>query len=170
MNLILFLHNIRSAHNVGSIIRSAEGFGVSQIIYSGWTPVPENACPEALPHVTEKVTAQISKTALGAEKLVPGFWTRDIDMGLVELRAEGWKIVGLENNIKDERLHALPEFRELGLGDRVALVLGEETRGIPEELHDLIDVFLEIPMKGKKESYNVSVAAGIALYELLGRE
>ena len=79
-------------------------------------------------------------------------------------KKSGWQIVGLENNIKDKRLQKLGDAK---LEDRVVLVLGEEVHGISPELFDVFDLFIEIPMKGKKESFNVSVAAGIALYGIM---
>ena len=155
MELILALHNIRSTYNVGAILRTAEGFGVKSAIFSGYTPTPLPAS-KALPHIAEKETAAIHKTALGAEAMVPSEWSK------------GYMIIGLENNLKDARLHNLNDPK-LKLSDKAVLLLGEEVHGIPAELLPLIDLFLEIPMKGKKESFNVSVATGIALYELLAR-
>jgi len=169
---IVVIHNIRSILNVGSILRTCEGFGVSKVIYSGYTPTPNS--PVSLPHVKEKINAAIHKTALGAEELVESEYTDDIKKTLQELKSQHYKILGLENNLKDKRLHKLNEpflNTELGkasiLTNKNVLILGEEVAGIPKELYDQIDVFLEIPMVGKKESFNVSVATGIALYKLL---
>lgn len=175
MELILILHNIRSAYNVGAILRTAEGLGVERVILSGYTPVTKYtdgldgmSGERFLPHLLEKSTAAIAKTALGAEKLIPTEYRKNIIGRIIELREQRWKIVGLENNITDGRLHLLGS-EELDLGERVVLVLGEEVHGIPEELYHQMNIFLEIPMRGQKESFNVSVAAGIAMWELLGR-
>ncbi len=167
MELILALHNIRSTYNVGAILRTAEGFGVKSAIFSGYTPTPLPAS-KALPHIAEKETAAIHKTALGAEQMVPSKWSEDIASTLNDFKAKGYAIIGLENNLKDERLHSLND-KNLQLPEKAILLLGEEIHGIPAELLPLVDLFLEIPMKGQKESFNVSVATGIALYELLAR-
>ena len=163
MELIVALHNIRSCYNVGAILRTAEGFGVSRVILSGYTPrVHDN---KLLPHLREKLDREIHKTALGAEEMLDIYACDDILSELANLRSDGWKIVGLENNIFDDRLVQLgsPEIK-VKLSDKVVLVLGEEVNGIENALYDIIDLFVEIPMKGKKESFNVSVAAGIAMY------
>lgn len=159
--LVLALHNIRSCYNVGAILRTAEGFGVSEVILSGYTPRVHDR--NLLPHLREKLDKEIHKTALGAEDLLKIYSSGDIITEVEKYRNRGFQIVGLENNITDKRLINLKdaEFKE-----KVVLILGEEVHGIPEELYDLIDTFVEIPMKGKKESFNVSVAAGIALYAL----
>ena len=92
----------------------------------------------------------------------------DIFSLLRKYRDEGWQIVGLENNISKKKICELNDPK-LGksLKDKIVLVLGEEVSGINPELYDLIDLFVEIPMKGKKESFNVSVAAGIAMYGIM---
>ncbi len=151
---------------MGAILRSCEGFGVSKVVLSGVTPrVHDNSL---LPHLREKLDKQIHKTALGAEDMLDIYASDDIFSTISEYKSKGWKIVGLENNIQDERLISLGD-KNLNekLGDKVVLVLGEEVHGIDQKLYDLIDIFVEIPMKGKKESFNVSVAAGIALYALI---
>lgn len=172
MKTIVVVHNIRSLYNVGSILRTAEGFGVQKVIFSGYTPCVDN--PTYLPHVREKIKDAIHKTALGAEDMVETEYTNSLTDVLEELKKDKYKIVGLENNIHDRRLKKLnsPELqsnlgRAATFGNKTVLVLGEEVSGIPEDLYDLIDVFLEIPMKGRKESFNVSVATGITLYKLL---
>ena len=164
MKLILVLDNIRSCYNVGAILRSAEGFSVSRVILSGYTPRVHD--PELLPHLRDKLDREIHKTALGAEDMLDIYSCGDIKTELVKLKSEGWQIVGLENNI-DKKTYLLGSKElEEKLSDRVVLVLGEEVKGIDYSLHDIIDLFVEIPMRGQKESFNVSVAAGIALYGL----
>ncbi len=165
MNLVLILDNIRSTYNVGAILRSAEGFGVSRVILSGYTPrVHDNTL---LPHLRAKLDKEIHKSALGAEDMLDIYSSSDIISDLKKYHEDGFIIVGLENNINDGRLFTLdnPEFKSK-LHDNVVLILGEEVHGIDYSLYDLIDCFAEIPMRGQKESFNVSVAAGIALYEL----
>lgn len=156
--IIVIAHNIRSTHNVGAIFRTCEGFGVKQIILSGYTPYPKIINDPRLPHIANKLTGQIHKTALGAEAMVP-FLHQDTP-DLAALKRAGFRIVGLE---QDERSVALPLYRP---PQKVALLLGEEVHGIDAELRRQCDELLEIPMKGQKESFNVSVAAGIALYAL----
>ena len=166
MKIVVVLDNIRSTYNVGAILRSCEGFGVSKVVLSGVTPrVHDNSL---LPHLREKLDKQIHKTALGAEDMLDIYASDDIFSTISEYKSKGWKIVGLENNIQDERLISLGD-KNLNekLGDKVVLVLGEEVHGIDQKLYDLIDIFVEIPMHGKKESFNVSVAAGVALYGIL---
>lgn len=154
----LILHNIRSTHNVGSIFRSAEGFGVTNIILSGYTPYPTYPGDTRLPHLAEKITKQIHKTALGAETMVPFVSWSEPDFAA--LRRDGYVIAGLE---QDERSIMLQAYQ---VPDKLVLLLGEEVAGISANLRSECDVLLEIPMQGHKESFNVSVAAGIALYQL----
>lgn len=168
VRMILVLDNIRSTYNVGAILRTAEGFGVEKVILSGYTPRVHDA--DLLPHLRAKLDKEIHKTALGAEDMLDVYSCGDITNELKSLKKQGWIIVGLENNIDKPNLVKLnsPEVREK-LSDRVVLVLGEEVNGIDYSLYDIIDLFVEIPMRGQKESFNVSVAAGIAMYGILGR-
>ncbi len=172
MKIYLVLDNIRSTYNVGAILRTAEGFGVARVYFSGVTPRYDDG--RVLPHLREKLNKQIEKTALGAEKMVDIYSSDDIKSDLIRLREEeGARILGLENNIRDERLLQInsAKFAELRTalektGRPVVLILGEEVHGISNSLYDIIDNFLEIPMRGRKESFNVSVASGIALFAL----
>ena len=165
MNLVLILDNIRSTYNVGAILRSAEGFGVSRVILSGYTPRVHD--DTLLPHLRAKLDKEIHKSALGAEDMLDIYSSGDILSDLKKYHDDGFVIVGLENNINDSRLFNIGsnEFKAK-LSENVVLILGEEVHGIDNSLYDLIDVFAEIPMKGQKESFKVSVAAGIALFAL----
>ncbi len=166
MELILVLDNIRSTYNVGAILRTAEGLGISRVILSGYTPRVNDA--NLLPHLREKLNHEIHKTALGAEKMLDIYASDDIISDLKNLKKEGWRIVGLENNIENRELIKLNDKGlKTKITDKVVLILGEEVNGIDYSLYDIIDLFLEIPMKGKKESFNVSVAAGIAMYAIM---
>ena len=156
--IIVIAHNIRSTHNVGSIFRTCEGFGVTKLILSGYTPYPIVENDSRLPHIANKLTAQIHKTALDAEVMVPFEYQARPELS--SLRAQGFTIVGLE---QDERSIMLPGYKA---PEKVVLLLGEEVEGITGDLRDECDDLIEIPMKGNKESFNVSVAAGIALYAL----
>lgn len=168
MEMIVVLDNIRSTYNVGAILRTAEGFGVDKVVLSGYTPRVHDA--NLLPHLRDKLDREIHKTALGAEDLVKIYASDDIISDLSKWREQGWQIIGLENNIEKVPILALndPKLKE-NLTDKVVLILGEEVNGINYSIYDIIDLFVEIPMKGKKESFNVSVAAGIALYGLLNQ-
>ena len=166
MELIVVLHNIRSCYNVGAILRTCEGFGVKQVILSGYTPRVHDE--KLLPHLREKLDKEIHKTALGAEDMCAIYSCDDILSKLNNLHEQGWQIVGLENNISDVPLYELGSTEcKQALSSKVALVLGEEVKGIDYLLYDIIDLFVEIPMQGKKESFNVSVAAGIAMYGIM---
>lgn len=156
--IIVIAHNIRSTHNVGAIFRTSEGFGVSKIILSGYTPYPTLQKDSRLPHIALKLSSQIQKTALGAEKIVPFEYQEKPDFK--QLRSDGFRIVGLE---QDASSIMLPEYKP---SQKIALLLGEEVEGITAELRKECDDLIEIPMEGQKESFNVSVATGIALYGL----
>lgn len=154
--LVIIAHNIRSIHNVGSIFRTAEGFGVKKIYLSGYTPSPNSG----LPHVRAKIATALHKTALGTEELVPYENTLAAKVFFDKLRDDGYKIVGLE---QDKRATMLPNYKPPA---KIALLIGEEVHGIDPELRGLCDDLIEIPMRGQKESFNVAVATGVALYEL----
>jgi tRNA G18 (ribose-2'-O)-methylase SpoU len=156
--IIVIAHNIRSTHNVGSIFRTCEGFGVVQLILSGYTPYPTIEKDSRLPHIRDKLSTQIHKTALDAENLVPFVYQEMPD--ITRLRADGYTIVGLEQDMR-----SIPLSSYIPSG-KIALWLGEEVEGLTADQRDLCDVIIEIPMHGQKESFNVSVAAGIALYGL----
>lgn len=167
--IYLALHNIRSTYNVGAILRTAEGMGVSRVIFSGYTPRPHD--PKLLPYLREKVDHQIAKSALGAEDMVENYACDDIISELLRLRKEeNFRLVGLENNLADCRVLQMKtaNFAELkpALGKKLVLILGEEVSGIENSLREIMDLFLEIPMYGHKESFNVSVATGMALLGL----
>ena len=155
--ITLLLHNIRSTHNVGSIFRTAEGFGVSNIVLTGYTPYPTYTGDSRLPHLALKIDKQINKTALGATASVPFEYHDNL---LTWLYNNTLPLVALE---QAETSHNLADFNA---PDEFVLVLGEEVEGIPPELLERCGSIVEIPMKGKKESFNVSVAAGIAMYAL----
>jgi 23S rRNA (guanosine2251-2'-O)-methyltransferase len=160
MEIVVILHNIRSTHNVGSILRTADGFGVSRAYFTGYTPYPAQQDDTRLPHIRNKLTEQIHKTALGAEVLIPSEYRTDIGQLLDQIKSEGYQLVALEQSKDSIMLNDFEPER------KIALLLGEETKGIPHDLLQLCDTSVEIPMFGKKESFNVSVATGIALYAL----
>jgi len=160
MQVIVIAHNIRSTHNIGAILRTADGFGVQKVFCTGYTPYPEQTIDSRLPHIRQKITAQIHKTALGAEKSVNCEHSENIIEVINQLKNDGFKIIALEQNSKSILLPNLEPPQ------KSVLLLGEEVHGITNDLIELCDIITEIPMQGKKESFNVSVASGIALYEM----
>lgn len=153
-------HNIRSTHNIGSIFRTCDGFGVEHLYLSGYSPYPAIDQDTRLPHIAEKMTNDITKTALGAEKTVPFTYSPHVEVTIDAFKAHGYKIVGLE---QDESAIQLPDFKS---PEKILLLLGEEVEGLTPDLRKRCDYLIEIPMRGQKESFNVSVATGIALYAL----
>lgn len=145
--MIIILDNIRSAYNVGSIIRSAEAFGVKEIFFCGITPDPNNP--------------KVKKTSLGAEKYIKTCCEPDIISVIENLRKTGYKIFGLEtdpDSISINKLKKVPP--------KLVVVLGNEISGISDSVLELCHKVISIPMDGKKESLNVSIAASIALFAL----
>jgi tRNA G18 (ribose-2'-O)-methylase SpoU len=146
----VIVHNIRSLHNTGSVFRTADAFGVTKIYLTGYTGRPDE-------HLNGP---KIAKVALGAEKFVPWEYKPSAVRLIKDLRLKKVHIVGLENNFRTKNIHKFkPKFP-------LALILGEEVKGIGKELIKLCDDVVEIPMRGQKESLNVSVAFGIAAYEI----
>ena len=156
--IVLIAHNIRSTHNVGALFRTAEGFGIGHIYCSGYTPYPTFDGDTRLPHISQKLTRQIHKTALGAELLVP-FSYHEIPP-IKELKRNNFKMVGLEQHTNSISISSYKSPK------KIALLIGEEVNGIADDLLSLCETIIEIPMLGQKESFNVSVAAGIAMYHL----
>lgn len=161
-SITLIAHNIRSSHNVGSIFRTAEGLGVHKLILSGYTPYPAIEVDTRLPHITDKLHAQIQKTALGAESLVPFEHHDSLDSWLHENAASSNPLPVYALEQASDSI----DIQDFIPPDSLALLLGEEVMGIEARYLDRCDDALEIPMLGRKESYNVSVACGIALYAL----
>lgn len=148
----LLLHNIRSTHNVGAIFRTADATGVSKIYLSGYTPAPIDRFGRA--------RKDISKASLGAEKTVAWESVSDIKDLIRKLKKEKVKIIGLE---QDKRSI---DYRKIKTAQNNLIILGNEVDGIEKGILDLCDEIIEIPMKGQKESLNVSVATGVVLYSL----
>lgn len=158
--ICLIIHDIRSTHNVGSLLRTAEGLGVSRVYFTGYTPYPKTLVDERLPHISKKLTSQIHKTALGAEDLVQWQVHDDILQLIGELKTAGYRIVGLEQSARASRL---PDYHS---PSKIVLLIGREVEGLALDLQNICDDLIEIPMYGQKESFNVVQAAAIALYTL----
>jgi len=159
MKIVLVVHDIRSCHNVGSLLRTAEGLGVEHVYLTGYTPYPVAPRDGRLPHLSTKIDGQIHKTALGAEDSVVWSQHDEVRDVLDSLRADGFKLLALEQT--SDSL-PLPQFRSDA--SRLALLLGREVEGIDPTLLKDVDAALEIPMFGRKESFNVVQAAAMALY------
>ena len=175
-DILLILHDIRSAHNVGAIFRTADAFAIKKIYLTGYTPEPHD--------IFGKLRKDFAKTALGAEKFIKWEKIKNIGVLIKNLKKEpaspaGRKIfiASLEqsqNSVPLNRFAAMkPHPNPLLRKERgkeiitsLALILGNEVNGIPKSVLFKSDAVLEIPMLGRKESLNVSVAAGIALYAL----
>lgn len=160
MKLVLIAHDIRSTHNVGSLLRTAEGLGVNKVYFTGYTPYPRSVNDGRLPHLADKMTRQITKTALGAEQMVEWEHQPDVKKLMSDLKKREFTICALEQG---QGSIALSEFKP---NSDVALLLGREVEGVDSEFLKLCDLYLEIPMFGKKESFNVVQAAAMALYQI----
>jgi len=146
----VLLDNIRSMHNVGSVLRSADAFKVEKVYLCGITPSP--------PH------REIRKTAIGAEESVSWEVHKDALELARELKSQGFTLLALEQTDKSI---SLPNFSAELARSKYVLILGHEVEGVNQALIDLCDAALEIPQFGTKHSLNVSVATGIALYQLV---
>ncbi len=160
VDLDLIIHNVRSAYNVGSILRSAEGLGVKKVYLTGYTPHLEYKNDTRLPHIVSRVSARISKTSLGAEKNINWQYFSDINDCLASLRERGFLIVALEQTPQAINIGDFKSSQD------IALVVGNETAGLDPKTLEQVDRHIQIPMAGSKESFNVSVAAAIAIYHL----
>jgi len=157
--IVLLAHNLRSCHNVGSLLRTAEGLGVAKVYLSGYTPYPAGQPGDTrLPHEALKLTKQIHKTALDAENQVAWEHVDGIEEVIRRLRANGFTIMAVEQMSGST---ALPDF---AAPQKIALLMGREVEGVEPEVLELCDGALEIPMYGRKESFNVVQAAAMALY------
>ena len=144
--IYLIVENIRSMHNVGAFFRTADAFQIDKIFLCGYTAVPPRQ--------------EITKVALGAEETVVWEQRKDVGRLIRKLKSNGVQVVGLELTEGAADLQTFkPAFP-------VALIVGNEVEGIKPATLRLVDKIVKIPMRGSKESLNVSVAAGIALYAL----
>lgn len=158
--IVVIAHNIRSTHNVGSLLRTAEGLGVQKVYLTGYTPYPKSTHDVRLPHIAAKIEKQIDKTALGAQHTLVWDYCRDIVKLITKLKKSGYQLTALE-----QAPHAI-KLQRYKPPQKIALLLGREVEGIEPELLKQSDVVLEIPMQGHKESFNVVQAAAMALYHL----
>jgi 23S rRNA (guanosine2251-2'-O)-methyltransferase len=150
------LHNVRSAHNVGSIFRTADCFGFSKVWLCGITPAPIDRFGRPV--------SKIAKVALGAEKSLAWQQAHSTARLIDTLKQQGFTCIALEQS---KRAQSLAHFKtSKKLREHMVLVLGPERTGLPPTLLRKCSDILEIPLYGTKESLNVSVAFGIAAYSL----
>lgn len=154
------VHDVRSAHNVGSLLRTADGLGLDAVYMTGFTPYPESPDDDRPPHIRKKMSDAIAKTALGAEKTIRWQHYRDIQECLEELTAAGFSIAALEQTPKAKNIS---DYKPKG---DIALIAGNEVKGLDSKSLSLVKNQLYLPMLGSKESFNVAIAAAIALYHL----
>lgn len=150
MKIYVILHNIRSAHNVGSVFRTSDGAGVSKIFLTGYTPSPIDRFG--------REQKEILKTSLGATNTVPYEIVEDIHELISRLKREHITLVAVE-----QTEHAI-EYKTFSPQGDVAFIFGNEVTGVETEVLEQSDVHIQIPMNGAKESLNVSVCVGIILF------
>jgi tRNA G18 (ribose-2'-O)-methylase SpoU len=153
----IFLDNIRSTHNVGSIFRTAETIGISRVYCVGTTPTPIDRFG--------RKRADIAKVSLGGEDSVPWEYIPQAKsiLRLKELKKEGFQIISVE---QDDRS---VDYKKVKVKNKAVIIFGNEVGGVSKEILKLSHVVAEIPLRGKKESLNVSVSAGVALFRLLDK-
>ncbi len=157
---ILLLPDIRSALNVGAIFRTADAIGIDKMYLIGTTSCPNDKFG--------RIQKDIAKSALGAEQYVSWEYKKSLLALISKLRRDGFTIIALEQDEKSVDYRKVKNtFKNKKLPDKVAIVLGQETIGLDKKVISLCDIIAEIPMHGKKESLNVSVATGVLLFELL---
>jgi 23S rRNA (guanosine2251-2'-O)-methyltransferase len=142
------------------MLRTAEGFGVNEIVMTGYTPYPESKNDPRLPHHRQKTALQIHKTALGAEYFLNWQHISDINDCLNKLSGDGYLLVALEQSPDATSLDKFHPTQNL------ALIVGNEITGLDDMVLRRVDQKVQIPMSGRKESFNVAIAAGVALYHL----
>jgi len=147
--LELIAHNLRSRENVGSLFRTCDSLGVAKLWLTGYTPAPPDN--------------KISKVALGAEQSVPFETATDVQSVIEKLKGQGYAVYALELTAKTV------ELSDFNPPSKLALVLGTETTGVAPSVLDQCEGAIQITQRGKKESLNVAVAAGIAAWAILAK-
>lgn len=153
MSLVLILHNIRSVYNVGAIFRTSDAAGVAKIYLTGYTPTPLDRFG--------RERKDVAKASLGAEKSVPWEQHSSISYTIAQLRDDGYETIALE------QAESSVDYKTFKPKEKTALIIGEERFGIAQDILNQCDQIIEIPMRGSKESLNVAVATGIALFRIL---
>ena len=155
MKSILILDNIRSAENVGSLFRTADAVGIEHIYLVGITPSPIDRFG--------RPCSKIAKTALGAEQRIAWSAHSNATTLVQALQKEGWYCVAIEQSPQSV------DYKTIGEHDAIACIVGNEVAGITPDVLDVVDAIAEIPMAGTKESLNVAVAGGVALFRILNK-
>jgi len=151
---ILILHDIRSVINVGAMFRTADAIGISKIYLTGYTPGPVDRFG--------RKRKDFAKAALGAEETVLWEQIKNLSIILNKLKKENFLIIGIEQDKNSI------DYKKIKRQKKNVFIMGTEVSGLPKNILEKCDVIAEIPMKGKKESLNVSVACGVALFRILG--
>ena len=159
-DIIVIAHNLRSCNNVGSILRTAEGLGVKTVYLTGYTPYPSEKNDIRLPYIREKLDKKIIKTSLGAERLVKWQHDENIFNVINHLKKNNYEILALEQN---ENSIELQDFKAK---NKVTFILGREVEGIENDVLEIVDQIISIPMLGKKESFNVAQAMAMMTFKL----
>ena len=149
----IVIDNLRSNHNVGSIFRTADALGVSKIYLCGTTPTPLDKYGRPV--------GEIAKTALGAEKSISWEYAKTTAGAIKKLKKSGVEIIAIEQSENSV------DYKKIKSKGDVAFVLGNEVDGVSKNVLKLCDIVAEIPMKGGKESLNVAVAGGVAMFRIL---
>lgn len=152
--VFVLLHDIRSVHNVGSMWRTANASGVNKIFLSGYTPLPVDRFG--------RERKDFAKVALNSQKSVAWEYAKNPATVIKRLKKEGFFVVAIEQAKNSV------DYKKVKIKKPVLFIVGNEVGGVPKKLQNLADVIAEIPMKGDKESLNVSVAFGVALFRMLG--
>ncbi|MFA6257175.1 MAG: TrmH family RNA methyltransferase [Candidatus Paceibacterota bacterium] len=150
---VVILHNIRSVENVGAMFRTADAAGVDKIYLVGYTPAP-------LDRFGRKRN-DLHKSALGAEEFVAWEQAKTISSLISKFKKQGFQIIAIEQDEKSV------DYRKVKMKNKNAFIMGAEVEGIPKNVLKKCDVIAEIPMRGKKESLNVSVAFGVVMFRVL---
>ena len=145
--LVVVLDNVRSQHNIGSVFRTGDAFRVEEIILCGITATPPNA--------------EIHKTALGAEDSMKWRYFEEALSAIKELKAEGYTVYSIEQTENSISLETLV----LDKNKKYAVIFGHEVHGVQQEVIDISNGSIEIPQYGTKHSLNVSVTAGIVIWD-----
>jgi len=153
MENILILHNIRSVANVGAMFRTSDAVGIKKIYLTGYTPAPLDRFG--------RIRKDLAKSALGAEEFVPWEQKKNLPAFLHVLQREKYFIIAIEQDPKSV------DYKKVKLKQKNVFIVGTEVTGIPQNILQKCDVIAEIPMRGKKESLNVSVSLGIVLFQIL---
>lgn len=151
---ILILHDIRSTENVGAMFRTSDAVGIDKIYLTGYTPAPIDRFG--------RKRNDMAKSALGAEEFVTWEQKEDVLLLISELKKQGYCIIAIE---QDKRA---VDYKEVQVTDKNIFLVGNEVIGIDTNILEQCDVIAEIPMQGKKESLNVSVSFGVAIFRMLG--